>query len=65
MKSVLECGKKWSRIMRCFNNQRTEHMIKNRFLSLILKCKKAHPFIQDEETAIKKISEEMGLQSED
>lgn len=40
-------------------------MIKNRFLSLILKCKKTHPFIQDEETAIKKISEEMGLKSED
>lgn len=37
-------------------------MIKNRFLSLILKCKKFHPFIQDEETAIIKLAEQMGLE---
>jgi len=40
-------------------------MIKNRFLSLILRCKKFHPFIQDEETVIKKLAEEMGLESGD
>jgi len=57
IKSVQEYGKKWSRIMKCFNNERTEHMIKNRFLSLILKCKKFHPFIQNEETAIIKLAE--------
>lgn len=54
MKGIIEHGKKWSRIMKCFDNQRTEHMIKNRFLSLMLKCKKMFPFIQDEETAIKR-----------
>lgn len=63
MKGILEYGKKWSRIMKCFDNQRTEHMIKNRFLSLILKCKKTFPFIQDEESAIKKIFQEMGFSS--
>ena len=42
--------------MRVFGNQRTEHMIKNRFISLILKYKKIHPFIQDEEDIINKIA---------
>ena len=36
-------------------------MIKNRFLSLILKCKKSYPYIIEEEAALKKISGEMGL----
>lgn len=47
--------------MKCFGNRRTEHMIKNRFLSLTLKCKKSNPMITDEESALKKISEEFGL----
>ena len=39
-------------------------MIKNRFLSLILKCKKLHPFIQDEESALEKINQLMGLSTD-
>ncbi len=39
-------------------------MIKNRFLSLILKCKKLHPFIQDEESALEKINQQMGLSTD-
>ena len=47
--------------MRVFGNQRTEHMIKNRFISLILKYKKIHPFIQDEEDIINKIAQDMEI----
>lgn len=57
----MEIGKKWSYIMKCFDNKRTEHMIKNRFLSLILKCKKMHPYITDEDKALKKITGDLGL----
>lgn len=54
--SVLGEGKKWSQIMRSFGNQRTEHMIKNRFISLVLKFRKLYPLIQDEEEVIKKMA---------
>ena len=47
--------------MKCFENKRTEHMIKNRFLSLTLKTKKKYPCICDEEDALKQIAEDMGL----
>lgn len=40
-------------------------MIKNRFLSLILKYKKSYPFIQDEDLIIKKIFQDMGICSDD
>ena len=49
IENVLAEGKKWSQIMRAFENARTEHMIKNRFISLILKFKKLYPLIQDED----------------
>lgn len=47
--------------MKCFDNQRTEHMIKNRFLSLILRCQKLNPFIHDEKILIGKLAVEMNL----
>lgn len=59
--NVIKEGKKWSQIMRCFGNQRTEHMIKNRFISLVLRFKKIYPLIQDEEDLIRKIGEYMEI----
>ena len=47
--------------MKCFGNKRTEHMIKNRFLSLILRCRKNNPSIIDEEKALYKIAAEFDL----
>ena len=47
----MKYGKKWSRLITCFNGCRTEHMIKNRFLSLLLKCKKSNPDVQDDDFA--------------
>ena len=38
-------------------------MIKNRYLSLTLKCKKNHHYSCDEEEAIRLIAEGMGLKS--
>ena len=39
MESVLEIGKKWSIIAKKFLGKRTEHMVKNRFNSLLRKYK--------------------------
>lgn len=35
---VINKGRKWSSIVKLMGSQRTEHMIKNRFKSLLLKC---------------------------
>lgn len=56
IRHVVCCGKKWSKIMKVLGNHRTEHMIKNRFISLVLKHKKAHPYVYDEEDAVKGIA---------
>lgn len=47
--------------MKALNSNRTEHMIKNRFISLVLKYKKQNPFIYGEEDALKGIAEAMGI----
>ena len=47
--------------MKIFGNHRTEHMIKNRFISLVLRYKKSHPYVYDEEEALKGIAREMGF----
>lgn len=54
-------GKKWSQIMRKFENARTEHMIKNRFISLILKFKKAYSLVEDEDELVQKMAVDMGI----
>ncbi len=37
MRYVMEHGKKWSKIVEELKNTRTEHMVKNRFKSLLAK----------------------------
>ena len=36
---VIEVGKKWSKLVPVLNNTRTEHMVKNRYNSLITKLR--------------------------
>lgn len=40
LKLTLEKGKKWSQIARMLNTHRTEHMVKNRFNSIINKIRR-------------------------
>lgn len=47
--------------MRKFENARTEHMIKNRFISLILKFKKAYSLVEDEDELVQKMAVDMGI----
>jgi hypothetical protein len=45
MKYIRDEGKKWSCLVRCFKNSKNEHMIKNRFNSLIKKIKKKNNIV--------------------
>ena len=56
IRGILSCGQKWSKITKMIGNHRTEHMIKNRFISLVLRYKKAHPYIYGEEDALNGIA---------
>lgn len=50
---VDKLGKKWSKIVKKFGGTRTEHMVKNRFNSLIIKQKKLNATIKKENKLIK------------
>lgn len=39
---ILSVGRKWSDIAKKLGSHRTEHMIKNRYKTLIIKMKKSH-----------------------
>jgi hypothetical protein len=60
---VLEHGKKWSKIVEELENTRTEHMVKNRFKSLLAKVendfKAQKKKVDKENTLIKYIIEEI------
>lgn len=44
IKAVYEKGKKWANISKILDSKRTEHMVKNRFNSLMWKFMKANPY---------------------
>lgn len=55
---ILENGKKWSEIVKTLENHRTEHMIKNRFKTLLIKLKKKYKEIYSERDLLIKFLEE-------
>ena len=63
LRFVLEHGKKWSKIVEKLENTRTEHMVKNRFKSLLAKVendfKGQKKKVEKENTLIEHIIEEI------
>jgi hypothetical protein len=47
-KLFLSEGRKWSQVSRKMGGSRTEHMVKNRYKTLVSKQKKLHPDITNE-----------------
>lgn len=45
---MVEFGRKWSEIARTLGNARTEHMVKNRYKTLIIMLRKKYQQIEDE-----------------
>jgi hypothetical protein len=43
LKTISNYGKKWSAAVRMLKNTRTEHMVKNRYKSMIATEQKKHP----------------------
>jgi hypothetical protein len=54
---LLSCGKRWSKIAKRLGSSRTEHMIKNRYKTLISKQRKLHPQMKSEDQLIRSYSE--------
>jgi len=44
---MLKVGKRWSKVAKSLGNKRTEHMVKNRFKTIIGREKRLHPEITD------------------
>ena len=49
----MEKGKKWSEISKLLGNQRTEHMVKNRFKTILIRQKKIAPDLKNEADLLK------------
>lgn len=49
MTTVKEEGKKWSMVVKKLGNTRTEHMVKNRYKSLVSVEMKKHPEMEEAE----------------
>jgi len=47
VESILRDGRRWSRIAKEIQTNRTEHMIKNRYKTIIGRLKKKYPKIKD------------------
>ena len=45
---MLESGRKWSEIARALGNARTEHMVKNRFKTLVIMLRKKYQPLEEE-----------------
>ena len=54
-KLFLNIGKKWSQVSRKMGGSRTEHMVKNRYKSIISKQKKDFPHITSESSLLKSV----------
>ena len=46
---LIEKGRKWSKIARELESNRTEHMVKNRFKTILGRMKRSNPDIKDED----------------
>lgn len=44
---LIEKGRKWSKIARELESNRTEHMVKNRFKTILGRMKRSYPDIKD------------------
>lgn len=57
MSLLLTTGKRWSKIAKKLGSSRTEHMIKNRYKTIISKQKKLYPHIKSEDQLIRSYAE--------
>jgi hypothetical protein len=64
LRTVLEQGRKWSTISHLLSDQRTEHMAKNRYHSLLNAAVKGDSPEQDEQHIIRNIIQELEKQVE-
>lgn len=53
VKLFIKDGKKWSQIAKKLGDQRTEHMIKNRYKTILAKQRKEYPKIRNETVLFK------------
>ena len=53
VKLFLKIGKKWSKVAQNLGNHRTEHMVKNRYKTIIGRQKRFFPHIKDENVLLK------------
>lgn len=53
MTLLLEIGKRWSKIAKELGSSRTEHMIKNRYKTIISKQKRLFPHIKSDDQLIR------------
>jgi hypothetical protein len=60
---VLNQGRKWSNIGKLLNNQRTEHMIKNRFNSMLIKHQKKYSEVMCREKLTEGLGEIFGVKA--
>ena len=52
-KFILNEGKRWSKVARSMNTHRTEHMVKNKYKTIMIKLKKQYPEVKNEESLLK------------
>lgn len=46
---LMKVGKRWSKVAKSLGGLRTEHMVKNRYKTIVAREKRSHPEINDED----------------
>ena len=59
MEVLLKIGKRWSKVAKSLG-RRTEHMVKNRYKTVIGRQKRLHPGINDEDSLFRLFLQEAG-----
>jgi hypothetical protein len=53
VEAFLQLGKRWSKVAQHLHSARTEHMVKNRYKTLVGQERRRHPALKDEDTLLR------------